>query len=261
MPQWRPGDVANGYRLNDSGTVWEPLPSGKKPWFKRPLAITGLAVGSLVLLSGTVGALGGGSSGDTAGSATTTAPKPAVVVVHVVDGDTISLDSGEKVRLVGIDTPEKGQCNYEAATRKMETLVLGKRVTLGDSDEDRDKLGRLLRYVDVGTLDAGLEMLKSGLAVARYDSRDGYGAHPREALYVATDNETPNRTCTNPSPAPRPTLTPEAAQPTPTCQVGYDPCLPVVADLDCSDINGSVRVTGDDPYRLDRDGDGIGCES
>ena len=45
------------------------------------------------------------------------------------------------------------------------------------------------------------------------------------------------------------------------CQAGYSPCLPRVADLNCSDIPASkkpIRVTGSDPYRLD--GDGIACE-
>jgi len=47
------------------------------------------------------------------------------------------------------------------------------------------------------------------------------------------------------------------------CQFGYSPCLPRVADLNCSDIPDSkkpIRVTGSDPYRLDADGDGYGCE-
>jgi hypothetical protein len=47
------------------------------------------------------------------------------------------------------------------------------------------------------------------------------------------------------------------------CQPGYSPCLPRVADLNCGDIPASkkpVRVTGDDPYRLDGDGDGWGCD-
>jgi hypothetical protein len=47
------------------------------------------------------------------------------------------------------------------------------------------------------------------------------------------------------------------------CEPGYSPCLPRVADLNCSDIPDSkkpVRVTGNDPYGLDRDGDGWGCE-
>jgi hypothetical protein len=48
------------------------------------------------------------------------------------------------------------------------------------------------------------------------------------------------------------------------CAKGYSPCLPVVSDLDCDQIPDSkkpVRVTGDDPYGLDRDKDGVGCES
>ena len=47
------------------------------------------------------------------------------------------------------------------------------------------------------------------------------------------------------------------------CQPGYSPCLPRVADLNCADIPAAkkpVRVTGSDPYRLDGDGDGWGCE-
>lgn len=45
------------------------------------------------------------------------------------------------------------------------------------------------------------------------------------------------------------------------CQEGYEPCLPIVEDLDCSDIRVAVRVTGSDPYGLDRNRDGVGCES
>lgn len=44
------------------------------------------------------------------------------------------------------------------------------------------------------------------------------------------------------------------------CQPGYTECLPIVPDLDCSQVTGTVTVTGVDVYRLDADGDGIGCE-
>lgn len=68
--------------------------------------------------------------------------------------------------------------------------------------------------------------------------------------------------------APLPTTPPSPQQKPATpltgaCEPGYSPCLPVVADLDCGDIDESLKpihVTGDDPYRLDRDGDGWGCE-
>ena len=44
------------------------------------------------------------------------------------------------------------------------------------------------------------------------------------------------------------------------CHPNYEPCLPVSEDLDCSDIRMPVTVTGEDPYGLDRDGDGQACE-
>lgn len=45
------------------------------------------------------------------------------------------------------------------------------------------------------------------------------------------------------------------------CSPGYDPCLPMTDDLNCSDVGFQVQVFGDDPYNLDRDGNGVGCES
>jgi hypothetical protein len=48
------------------------------------------------------------------------------------------------------------------------------------------------------------------------------------------------------------------------CHASYTPCLPIVGDLDCADVRAlgkaPVRVVGSDPYRLDGDGDGWGCE-
>jgi hypothetical protein len=47
------------------------------------------------------------------------------------------------------------------------------------------------------------------------------------------------------------------------CLAGYSPCLPAVGDLDCADIDDSLKpihVSGGDPYRLDSDGDGLACE-
>src|SRR5215211_5340011 len=53
------------------------------------------------------------------------------------------------------------------------------------------------------------------------------------------------------------------------CTPGYSPCLPPASDYDCAGgsgdgpkyVDGPVRVTGSDPYDLDRDGDGVGCQS
>ena len=182
-------------------------------------------------------------------------------MARVVDGDTIELGNGQVVRIVGIDTPEQGQCGYVAATENIERLVLGKQVPLTVSDEDTDRYGRLLRYVNVGTMDAGLRQIKGGFAIARYDSRDGYGFHPREPVYIQADRGSKPFTCAPDEPQEEPE--PEEPQESSggNCHPNYAPCLPIVPDLDCGEIGHSVYVTGSDPYRLDADGDGVGCDS
>ena len=178
------------------------------------------------------------------------------LVTRIVDGDTLELGNGETVRLVGIDTPEVGQCGYDAASVALGRLVAGRQVRLGRSDEDRDHYGRLLRYVDVGSTDAGLRLIRSGLAIARYDSRDGYGFHPRELRYVAADKASRSLGCPKPAPAPQPLVGDGGA-----CAPGYSPCVPPYPpDVDCADVDGPIRVTGSDPHGLDADGDGVACE-
>ena len=46
------------------------------------------------------------------------------------------------------------------------------------------------------------------------------------------------------------------------CHLAYEPRLPIVSDLNCPDVSGPIRVKelGVDPYSLDRDRDGVGCE-
>jgi endonuclease YncB( thermonuclease family) len=187
------------------------------------------------------------------------APRPRTyLVTRAIDGDTIELANGQVVRIVGIDTPEVGDCGYDAATAKMERLVLGERVRLAASDEDKDRYGRLLRYVNVGKRDAGLQQIKAGLAIARYDSRDGYGHHPREDRYIAADRDALSKRC---GAKPRTVIESPAADPAGGCAAGYSPCVPPYPpDVDCADVDGPIAVTGPDPHGLDADGDGVACE-
>lgn len=110
------------------------------------------------------------------------------IVIAITDGDTIETDLGV-VRLIGIDTPELGQCGFEESSARLAVLIpVASTVTLvlPEGQNDRDKHDRLLRYVHAKNgLDAGTIQLVSGYAVARYDSRDGYPEHPREAEYQA----------------------------------------------------------------------------
>jgi len=73
-------------------------------------------------------------------------------------------------------------------------------------------------------------------------------------------------------PSPFPDPPPVAGDEAPSgrgCNPNYDPCVPIDSDVDCeggrgngpSYVAGPVRVVGRDPYGLDRDGDGVGCDS
>ena len=191
------------------------------------------------------------------------APGPAVVTVtDVVDGDTVDLSTGVRVRIIGIDTPEVGTCGAPEATARMEALVLGQAVsTPGGARDGQDRYGRSLRYVDVNGVDAGRTLIGEGLAVARYDSRDGYGGHPREADYVAADAAIGNFCGTDARPAPTPVPTPPPAG---NCDASYPTvCIPSPPpDLNCGDIpHRRFQVLAPDPHGFDGNHDGVGCES
>jgi hypothetical protein len=107
----------------------------------------------------------------------------------------------------------------------------------------------------VNGTDAGLRLIKAGLADAKYDSRDGYGFHPRERSYIIADAENTDTRCAKPVPIANPAPSKKS------CAPGYSPCIPPYPpDLDCADIGHPVAVSGSDPHALDRDGDGQACE-
>ncbi len=74
---------------------------------------------------------------------------PDNYVTQVIDGDTFQINTGEIVRLLCVDTPEKNQNGYEEAKYYLESLILNKEVILKSSITDTDKYLRLLRYVYV----------------------------------------------------------------------------------------------------------------
>ncbi len=90
-------------------------------------------------------------------------------VKRVIDGDTIELEDGQKVRYIGINTPEisttsaKTCFGKEAAVKNME-FVEGKTVRLEKDVSETDKYGRLLRYVWVGDVFVNEMLVKQGYA-------------------------------------------------------------------------------------------------
>jgi micrococcal nuclease len=187
----------------------------------------------------------------------------AARVTSIVDGDTIDVRIGsrtERVRLIGMDTPERGTPYFWEATRRTGALApVGSRVFLELDLEHRDRYGRLLAYVwaerpdsrrarEVRAALVNARVLLSGLATtltiqpnSRYADlfidlqRDARAA--RRGFWGARARS--------------------------SCDPSYPGvCIPPrPPDLDCSDVSqDNFRVRGADPHAFDGNGDGYGCE-
>lgn len=100
-------------------------------------------------------------------TATTIAAAALPVVERIVDGDTVQLDTGETVRLIGINTPERNQPFYEEARAFTSQLLLDQPVRVETDVEPQDRYGRTLAYLFLqdGTF-ANLEIVRQGYAQA-----------------------------------------------------------------------------------------------
>jgi micrococcal nuclease len=101
-----------------------------------------------------------------AGESTTS--EQSFLVAKVIDGDTITLEDGRKVRYIGIDAPEvHGDCFAQEATQKNKELVLNKRVQLVKDKSEVDRYGRLLRYVYVNDIFVNNTLVREGFAMSK----------------------------------------------------------------------------------------------
>lgn len=92
--------------------------------------------------------------------------KTTAIVRKVIDGDTIELEDGEKVRLLGIDAPERGKRCYNEAKNKLKQLIEGREVVLERDMRNRDVFGRLLRYIFIDDTFINLELVREGYGYA-----------------------------------------------------------------------------------------------
>ena len=120
---------------------------------------------------------GPGSSTDGAGSAGS-----GWRSTEVVDGDTLDVSGpvgALTVRIIGINTPEVGECFYEEATDALAGLVDGTELVLVVDRSDVDQFDRALRYVETADgVDVGAELVAGGFAIARrYPPDDARADH------------------------------------------------------------------------------------
>ncbi len=110
-------------------------------------------------------------------------PEDRFVVARVIDGDTFVLQGGDRVRLLGIDTPEKDEPFYEEAKQELSHFALGKAVRLEYVKNRRDHYGRLLGYAYVDSLFVNKAILDNGLGyLYLFDDDDLTHQRSRELL-------------------------------------------------------------------------------
>ena len=262
-------------QLVDFSKKIEELASGPPSRRRRVCIAFSLCV--LVLQSSCVGsnATSGGSSVPKSWESPTLRIGAVLgVVARVIDGDTIEVRLGERlldVRLIGMDTPEsvhptvEDECFGAAATRYTRELLEGKSVELTFDVERRDLYGRTLAYVWTDNDLFNVEIVRAGYArsytvppnvryaeailraqrSARREKNGLWNRCPDAVKATADRRPNHNRPCTR----------------------GYRPCLPPALDYDCFGGEGdgpkyakkSVRVSGNDPYELDDNGNGRAC--
>ena len=192
-------------------------------------------------------------------------PERRATLGRVVDGDTLELRDGTRVRLIGIDTPETvhpdfgDECYGREASRYTERLLHsgdGLRLVF---DVDRyDQYGRLLAYVyrAADDLFVNARIVARGFAyVATVPPNVAHAERFRRLARAAREGELGLwSVCPNDGSGP----TSDSDQCLPDYRGACVP--PPPPDLDCGDIGRPVRVVGDDPHSLDADGDGRACE-
>ncbi len=114
---------------------------------------------------------------------------PRYEVKEVIDGDTIVLSVGERIRFIGMNTPEEGMYFYEEARDVLKMMILEKEVWLEKDISDYDQYGRKLRYVYHDDIFVNLEMVKRGFAnIFTYPPDVKYSEQFLEAERYAREN-------------------------------------------------------------------------
>ncbi|BBG05059.1 excalibur calcium-binding domain-containing protein [Pseudonocardia autotrophica] len=195
-------------------------------------------------------------------------------VSQIIDGDTIVLAAGDRVRVLGIDSCESGTSGGLAATIAARDALRGKTVTLrAEPGVDRDRHDRLLRYVEApGVGDFGRYMVSHGTHTGVYDGRnDAASTYLASLRALGAERSCGAELSTRQQPAARAPAPVDAPAPAPP-RTASPPAAPAPARAPAGEAFkncAAARAAGAAPVHrgqpgygphLDRDNDGIGCE-
>lgn len=171
-------------------------------------------------------------------------------VTGIIDGDTILVD-GQSVRFALASTPELNQPMGQAAKKYIQEICpMGSTVTVDeDNGQTQGSYGRIVALVTCNGVNLNQAIIEKGFAHLSFT----YCDNSEFADNAWSGCGSPQKTTSSKT---------QYSQTGSDCDPNYSgTCIPKKSrDLDCADVGKNVKVTGDDPHGLDRDGDGIGCE-
>ena len=191
------------------------------------------------------------------------------------DGDSWRDTAGQEYRLGLVNTPERGECYAREATAERTARTAAGFRAAGYSTDGHGRSVAVVTTADGVNL--SVHLARHGFADDRYLARFRHEnpalAEELDAAFAAAKREGAGlwSACRQPGQGDA-AAPPAAAEPTGDgCHPDYLGCVPVQGDgsgrghandLDCGDLSGPVRLraVGVDPYRLDADGDGVGCD-
>lgn len=182
---------------------------------------------------------------------------------RVIDGDTFVLSTGEKVRLIGIDTPETYEDYFSEAKSRLEALIMGENLTLERDVSEKDMYGRLLRYVYVEDAFINLQLIAEGYAKAYpYPPDTKYRAEFADVEESAKQKSRgiwqvkEAEPITQSTPAPQPVSTSGAI-----CSHNAYNCADFSSQAAAQRVFEECGSVSNDIHILDKDKDGVACES
>jgi len=181
------------------------------------------------------------------------------VVSRIIDGDTLELNTGEKVRLICIDTPERGEEYYEEASDRLSELVLNKEVSLEKDVSEADRYDRLLRYIYVDDVFVNDVLVREGLAKAYRYQPDTSKCDEIEVSEAQAKEEELKLWEIILEPVPTTTESQTTSSTEYVCDSNFYNCGDFKTQKEAQAVFDSCG--SGDIHKLDRDDDGIVCES
>lgn len=114
-----------------------------------------------------------------------------VFISRVIDGDTVASNNlNQSIRLLGINSPERGEPYYEEAKAFLEALILNRSVTLEFTGQRTDKYQRTLAYIISNNQNINIQLVEQGLANPyQYSGKDKYSNQIQAAWQTCLQNQ------------------------------------------------------------------------